>query len=90
LVADQDDPFGAGAQYGVEVLGPDGPLPVARVLVDPQEPRDLLVELEQRIPDGTRIRYAWDGAGAIRDSWHSAASPDVRRWALPAELEVHG
>lgn len=90
LVADQDDPFGAGAHCGVEVLGPDGPLPVARVLVDPQEPLDLLVELDQRIPDGTRIRYAWDNAGAIRDSWHSAASPDVRRWALPAELEVHG
>ncbi|PTQ74392.1 hypothetical protein [Celeribacter persicus] len=91
LVIDADDPFGAGVDHGLRIEGPEGAVETASVTVDPEEPRDILIELTQEAPrKGLMLSYAWDGPGALRDTWTSVLAPDVKRWALPARLEVHG
>ena len=64
--------------------GPDGLLAIQSVSVDPEEPRDLLIQLEKKAAHtGLMFSYAWETPGAIRDSWSSPDAPDVKRWALP-------
>ena len=91
LVIEAADPFGAGLDHGFQVKGPEGVCAVSSISVDPKEPRDVLIELEDKAPKkGLVLSYAWEGPGALRDDWVSVLAPDVKRWALPARLEVHG
>ena len=91
LVIEAADPFEAGSDYGFQIEGPKGGCVVSSVSIDSKEPRDVLIELEDEAPrNGLVLSYAWEGPGALRDSWASAFAPDVKRWALPTRLEVHG
>lgn len=90
LVLEADNPFGA-VDGGLRIAGPEGAIAIASVTVDADEPRDVLIEMAENAPrKGLMLSYAWDGPGALRDSWTSPLAPDVKRWALPARLEVHG
>ena len=91
LMFDKQDPFKSGTNHGVQIEGPDGLLAIQSVSVDPEEPRDLLIQLEKKAAHtGLMFSYAWETPGAIRDSWSSPDAPDVKRWALPARLKVSG
>ncbi len=91
LVIDGDDPFGAGPDHGLVIDGPEGALAIASVTVDAGEPRDLLIALKDDAPrKGVMLRYAWETPGALRDRWTAPYGGEVKRWALPTELEVHG
>ncbi len=91
LQIDPQDPFGSGASAGFRLEGPDGEITIMSVAVDDTEPRDVLIEPKGDAPrTGLKISYAWNGPGALRDSWEHPIGRPVQRWALPAMLEVHG
>ncbi len=91
LVIDTTDPYGAGPAHGLHLIGPHGPVDITDVRVDPDEPRDLLVEAGSTLPtSGVHLSYAWDGPGALRDEWAHPSKAKLRRWALPCNLEVFG
>ena len=86
-----EDPLGAGEAAGFRLKGPDGAIGIKSVTVDPKEQRDVLIEPDGDAPrKGLRLGYAWDGPGALCDNWQHPYGNPVRRWVLPAMLEVHG
>lgn len=91
LMIDPQDPFKAGSQAGFRLHGPEGEIEIKNVKIDGKEPRDLILRVPEDTPHtGLTLSYAWEGAGALRDCWQHPFEKPVKRWALPAKLEVHG
>lgn len=91
LVIDPDDPFKAGNRAGFALAGNAEGCKIKRVWVDQKQPQDVLIEVKGDLPrQGLALSYAWNAPGALRDDWAHPQGKPLRRWALPALLEVHG
>lgn len=91
VCVDAHDPFGAGADAGFDLMGDTGGAAITGIARDPNDPAALILTLSGALPRGDiALRYAYGRAGAVRDEWASDTYPGARRWALPAELGVHG
>lgn len=93
LVIDPDAPFDTGAAFGFTLMGDSLNGTITDVVVDPDDPKSLLLTCDGIVEDGdTFVAYAYGEtrAGAVRDTWGQTGvrGQILHRWALPCYIPL--